>query len=315
MVESTKPLRVIFMATPAFTLPVFEVLTQDKRFEIIAVYTQPDKPAGRHAIPLPPAVKLRASRHDIPVFQPEKFNNPTTIRQIELLEPDIILVFAYSHFLPKEVLAIPKFGCVNIHPSLLPRWRGPSPVAFAILNGDKETGVTFMLMNERMDQGPVILRFRAPIAPADNREDLTARLSVLAAERLPSVLIDWTEGKIKAQPQEENNATYSKLLSRPDGRIDWKKTAVEIERQIRAFSPWPGAFCSWGGKQLKILKSSIDSTATLPPGQARIANKNLIVGTARQDIKILALQPEGKKPMNIKDFLNGGPKIDGSILS
>lgn len=305
------PIKTIFMGTPAFTLPAFEVLAHDKRFEIQAVYTQPDRPIGRSGQPMPPPIKLRAQKYDVPVYQPEKISE-TTAAQIKAFGPDLIIVFAYSHIIPKEILEIPKYGCINIHPSLLPRWRGASPVAFAILNNDEKTGVSYMLMDEKLDHGPVIKQVEHKI-PADITTDkLTEDLAILAAQKLVPTLADYINNKIEPQPQNESEATYSKILARDDAKINWSKSAKEIEQQVRAFYPWPGTYGSWDDKKIKILKAALGpSEPKLSPGQVM----DDLVGTADGNLKLAEVQLEGKKPMPIQQFINGYQEFKNSQLS
>jgi methionyl-tRNA formyltransferase len=305
------PIKIIFMGTPAITLPAFEVLAQDEKFEILAAYTQPDRPIGRSSEPMPPAVKIRAQKHDIAVYQPEKISE-TTIEQVKSYNPDLIIVFAYSHIIPKEILDIPKYGCVNIHPSLLPLWRGASPVAFAILNGDKKTGVSYMLMDEKLDHGPIIHQIEHDIPAGITTNKLTENLAILAAQNLSKTLINYVEGKLEPKKQDHSRATISKELNKKDGKIDWHKPAQEIINQINAFTPWPGTYCIWEDKTLKIINAVLASDdPKLEPGQTN----NSIVGTGKGNIKLIEVQLEGKKAMPIEQFINGYHDFQNSQLS
>lgn len=299
------------MGTPAITLPAFEVLAQDEKFDIVAVYTQPDRPIGRSDKPIPPAVKISAQKHDIAVYQPEKISE-TTIKQIESFNPDLIVVFAYSHLIPKDILEIPKYGCVNVHPSLLPKWRGASPVSFAILNGEKKTGVSYILMDEKLDHGPIIHQIEHDIPANITANQLTEDLATLAANNLRNILIDYIEGKLKPEPQDDSAATFSKEIKKEDGRINWNKSAQKVINQINAFTPWPGTYCIWQNKKLKIIKAMAESNnRKLEPGQA----KGSVVGTGSGSIKLLEVQLEGKKAMPIEKFINGYQDFQNTYLS
>lgn len=299
------------MGTPAITLPAFEVLAQDDKFDLMAVYTQPDRPIGRSSEPMPPAVKIRAQKHDIAVYQPEKISE-TTIEQIKSFNPDLIVVFAFSHIIPKEILEIPKYGCVNIHPSLLPKWRGASPVSFAILNGEKKTGVSYMLMDEKLDHGPIIHQIEHNIPAGITTNKLTEDLAIIAAKNLSKTLVDFIEGKLEPKPQDDSKATVSKELNKEDGKINWNKPAQEIINQINAFTPWPGTYCIWEDKTLKILNALLASDdPKLEPGQV---NKDL-VGTSQGNIKLMEVQLEGKKAMAIEQFINGYQDFQNTQLS
>ena len=305
------PIKTIFMGTPAITLPAFEVLTQDDKFDLLAVYTQPDRPIGRSSEPMPPAVKIRAQKHDIAVYQPEKVSE-TTIEQIKSFKPDLIVVFAFSHIIPKEILEIPKHGCVNIHPSLLPLWRGASPVSFAILNGEKKTGVSYMLMDEKLDHGPIIHQIEHDIPAGITTNKLTEDLATIAAQNLSKTLIDFVEGKLEPKPQDDSKATVSKELNKEDGKINWNKPAQVIINQINAFTPWPGTYCMWEDKKLKVLKALLASDdLKLEPGQT----KNELVGTGDANIKLMEVQLEGKKSMAIEQFINGYQDFQNAQLS
>jgi len=307
------PIKTIFMGTPAFVLPAFEVLVKDERFDVVACYTQPDRPVGRSGAPLPPPVKVRAQKHDVPVYQPEKIGK-TTIEQIRMLNPDLIIVFAYSQILPKELLDIPKYKCVNIHPSLLPRWRGASPITFAILEGDEKAGVSYMLMDEKLDHGPIIKQFEIQVSDKDDAESLLKNLSKIAADNLAATLIDYIEGHIKPKPQDHGQAVYSRTLSREDARIDFTKPAIEIERQVRALRPWPGTYFEWDNRRIKVLDLRLSEDEKLESGHTKKIDDKLLIGTGQGNIELKIIQPEGKKEMDVIEFLNGNPSFADTIL-
>jgi len=310
-----------FALTPY--LPSFSLSLRGP-FRPALVITAPDKPVGRKRVLTSPPVKILAEKYGIPVLQPEKvINYKFTIGSYE---PDLIVVAAYGQILPKEVLEIPKYGCLNLHPSLLPRWRGPSPIQFTILNGDEETGVTIILMNEKMDQGPIIANSKFKIQNLKiTYKELEKELAGLGAKLLIKTIPKWIEGKIEPTPQDESKATYTKILRKTDGKIDWKKSAIDIERQIRAFEIFPGSFCLWPNPKnnrelkIKILKASVSLQKNHGPfgikGKTFLAPDNKIaVQTGKDFLIIEKLQLEGKKPTTSKEFLNGHPDFIGTIL-
>lgn len=309
------PIKTIFFGTPAFTLPAFDVLYFDQRFNVEAVYTQPDKPIGRKKILMPPPVKLAALKKDIPVFQPESLKNGITAKQVEQMQPGLIVVFAYGQIFSQDILEIPRFGCINIHLSLLPRWRGATPVANAIMSGDKLTGVTYMLMDMRLDNGPIISQIKESIKPFDNSATLTERLAVIAADNLIEVLVDYIDGRIISVPQVDKRATVCKIFTRGQGHVDWGKSAVAIDRQIRALFPWPGTFSEWKGKRLKIINAEVGpSMPVLKPGEVGKIDGLVLVGTGQGNLILKNIQFEGGKVMSGDDFLNGHSDFLGSKL-
>lgn len=280
--------KIIFIGTPEFGAIILEKLMANG-YSPVAVITASDKPAGRKQIITPPPTKISAQKYNIPVLQPEILANYKL--EITNYKPDLIVVAAYGQILPQEILEIPKHGCLNVHPSLLPKYRGATPIQSAILNGDKETGVTIMLMDEGMDTGPILTQRKTIIGPQETAKQLHDRLAQLGSELLIDVIPDWVNGKIEPILQNEKEATYTKILTRNDGEIDWEKSPQEIDRQVRAYNPWPGTFAFWKRKkktiQLKILQTGLE--------------KNKLI--------IKTVQPEGKKPMSFQDFLRGNPNF------
>ena len=292
-----KKLKIIFMGTPDFAAPALKQLVSNN-YEISAVITAPDKPIGRKQEVTPPPIKKLALQYKIPVLQPEKILNsswpkPDLKSQILNLNPDLIVVSAYGKIIPKEILDIPQYGSLNIHPSLLPKYRGPSPIQFAILNGEKITGATIMLMDEKMDHGPILAQEKIEIPSDETSQTLHDKLAQLGADLLIKTIPQYVQGEIKPKPQDEKNASYTKILTREDGKIDWRKSAESIERQIRAFTPWPGAW-TIDGKRLKILK-------------AKVVDKKdgLTFKTKRGYLLLEMVQPEGKKTMSGEEFIRG----------
>lgn len=310
-------LKIIFMGTPEFGAIILEELIKGG-YPPVLVITAPDKPVGRKQIITPPPVKISAQKYNIPVLQPEKILNLKS--EILNLNPDLIIVAAYGQILPKEILEIPKYGCLNVHPSLLPRWRGASPIQYTILNGDKETGITIILMTEKVDKGDIIAISKFQITnPKITCPELLKELANLGAKLLVKTIPKLVKNEIKPKPQNGLKATYSKILKKKDGKIDWKKPAEYIERQIRTFYPWPGSFCFLDEKQIKILKADVlKQTKNGPfgsPGKTFLApNDKIAVQTGKDFLVIEKLQFEGKKPMSSEEFLRGHLKFIGKIL-
>src|SRR5262245_34869863 len=250
-----RSMRIVYLGTPGFAAIPLEALARDERYELVGVVTQPDRPAGRSDRPQPSPVKRKVAELglDIPVLQPETLRDPDAVAQLAALRPDAGVVAAYGEILRKSVLEIPPLGYLNIHPSLLPRHRGPAPVVGAILAGDAEAGVTVMRLESKMDAGPILAQQRVPLAPNARAGALTTQLFELGAAMLVEALAAYAAGQIAPVPQDESQATYTRLLQKSDGAIDWGAPAAQIERMTRAYDPWPGAYTSWRGQPLKII--------------------------------------------------------------
>ena len=312
-------MRLVFMGTPTFAVPVLAGLTGLERCEVVAVYTPPDRPAGRGRQSQSSPVKDFAVEHGLPVKQPANFRSAETQAELAAQEPDAIIVAAYGKLLPKPVLEVAPLGCLNIHPSLLPRHRGPSPVATTILNGDRVTGVTVMLLDEGMDTGPLIAQHEFFLKGDETAEGLTAALFELGGKVLAESLPQWRSGELLAEPQDESLASVTRKLERANGLADWTLTADDLERQARAFTPWPGLFTNWNGSGLKLVSVAavFSDSDEFTPGE--------VVGTDHPDIPasvatssgflgLKTVQLEGKRPVNVKDFLNGSSDFIGSRL-
>ncbi len=299
--------RVIFMGTPLFAVPSLKAIV-DAGFEVRAVVTQADKPRGRGLAPLPSAVKEEALKYGIEVMEPLRASHPGFIDRLKTLTPDFIAVVAYGKILPQAILEIPKKGCVNLHASLLPKYRGAAPINWAIINGEKETGVTTMLMDKGMDTGPMLLKEKAPIGEDDTAEDLSKRLSDAGAPLLVRTLeLVWLD-KIKPENQNNSEATYAPILKKEDGRVDWAKKADEIKDFVRGLYPWPGAYTYWRDKLIKIHAGKAD--LSLNNG----AQAGAVIGVTKEDItvacgkgafKITELQPENKRRLTAGEFIQG----------
>ncbi|MDH3674022.1 MAG: methionyl-tRNA formyltransferase [Anaerolineae bacterium] len=310
--------RIIFMGTPEFAVPPLTGLIRSassKTWQVVAVVTQPDRPKGRGKQLAPPPVKIVANQAGIDVWQPASLRAEEVVADLAALEPDLIVVAAFGQILRKDVLAIPRHGSINVHASLLPRWRGASPVTAAIRAGDTETGLTIMLMDEGMDTGPIIARHAVAIAGDQTGGSLTKLLAERGAELLVEILPAWLAGQIDPQAQDDRLATTTHLLKKQDGKIDWTQPAQEIERQVRAFSPWPGTFSHGPRGQIKILTVEVADEASRPasglsgPGTVFQHHKQILVVTGAGTIRLLAVQPAGKKVMPAEAMINGQPEL------
>ena len=282
---------ILFIGTAELACPCLEAVHRLAGHELIGVITQPDKPKGRSLQLSPPPVKATAGKLGLPVSQPVKIRE--TVEAIRARQPDLIVVVAYGQILPKALLEIPARGCINVHTSLLPRWRGASPIQSAILAGDSETGVTTMFMDEQLDHGDIILQRREPIRPDDTGATLHDRLATLGAELLAETLTlsDWPR-----RQQDETQVTHARKFAKADGRIDWMKSAIEIDRQVRAFNPWPGAFTDRDGILLKIWRVELVSPTTTGGD---------IVYTGAGALRLLEVQPAGGKRMSFAAYARG----------
>jgi len=308
-------LRFVFMGSPQFAVPPLEYLLANS-YQVAAVYTQPDRPAGRGRDLVSPPVKRVAESRGLTVVQPASLKEAGAVEQLEGFNPDVIVVAAFGQILPKPVLTMPRLGCLNIHPSLLPRFRGASPVASAILAGDWFTGVSIMVMDEGLDTGPVLARAQIPISGGDTTGSLTAKLSWLGAGLLGEVLVSWTRGELTPQPQDAGEATYCGPITKEEGEIDWRLSAVDIWRRVRAYQPWPGCYTRWRGKQLKIIEAvPLPEESTSKAGQVVALTKaGFGVGTGEGVLGVLRVQLEGKKSLSADEFLRGQRDFIGTVL-
>jgi methionyl-tRNA formyltransferase len=310
------PIRVIFLGTPAFAAIPLEALAADARYQVVGVVTQPDRPAGRGRAPEPPPVKRAAVRLGIPVLQPGTLRDPAAAEQLAALRPDAGVVAAYGEILRKQVLAIPPLGYLNIHPSLLPRHRGPTPVPGAILAGDAETGVTVMLLDAKMDSGPILAQQRVPLPPDARGDQLTEELFRLGAALLLEALARYAAGELAPTPQDDIQATYTKMLKKDDGAIDWAADAIQIERMTRAYHPWPGAQTSWRGQPLKVIAARAHSewAGAAAPGALLPQADGVWVATGAGALELLTVQPAGKRPLAAADWRRGLREIERARL-
>jgi methionyl-tRNA formyltransferase len=314
-------MRIVFMGSPQAAVPVLELLVSNQH-QVLAVYTPPDREAGRGRNPLPPPVKEAALGLGLQVVQIANFKGPDPIRQLAGFEAEAIVVAAFGALLPAEVLEICPFGCLNIHPSLLPRYRGAAPVAAAILAGDEFAGVSVMRLDAGLDSGPIFSQGQVSISSEDSAGGLTERLFQVGGRMLLEVLAELPQGKLRARSQGSDGVSYAPELKKEAGKIDWSLPAVEIWRRVRAFQPWPGAYASWEGKQIKVLEAlPVESrlsaikgeVVALPPAHPYRAAVG--VGTGQGILAILKLQMEGKRPMSGEEFRRGQRDFQGAILS
>ena len=308
------PLRIIFMGTPQFACPTLQMLI-DRGENIVAAVTQPDRPKGRGQLMQPPPVKALAEQHGIPVLQPLKVRAAEAIEEIRACSPDLIVVIAFGQILPKALLDIPRYGCINVHASLLPRYRGAAPINWCIINGETETGITTMMMDVGLDTGDMLLKKRIPIFPEDTASTLHDRLSVLGAETMSATLDLLKEGKLTPEKQDDSLSCYAPMLKKELGEIRWDSSSSTIINLVRGVTPWPGAYTKIDNKVLKIHAARAGS-ATGAPGLILAAGRDGIeVACADGSIIIEEMQLEGKKRLKAAEFLAGCRIEPGSVFS
>ncbi|CAH8709656.1 methionyl-tRNA formyltransferase [Paenibacillus thiaminolyticus] len=311
--------KIVFMGTPEFAVASLRTLIQEG-YEIAAVVTQPDRPVGRKRVLMPTPVKAEALQHGLTVWQPEKLRTSDTVDDIRALQPDLIVTAAYGQILPKAVLDIPRLGCINVHGSLLPKYRGGAPIQRSIMNGETVTGVTIMYMAEGMDTGDMISRVEVPIGADDNAGTMFAKLSEAGADLLRRTLPDIIAGRVEAVPQPHDEATYAPNLKREDERIDWTRSAEQIANQVRGLVPFSGAFTTWSGEVFKVWacrpEPAAAGEAAAAPGTVLTAGTDgLRIQTGQGILSLLEVQPAGKKAMPASEFLRGGKMEQGTVLS
>ncbi len=310
--------RVVFMGTPEFAVPCLKGLIEAGE-DVVAVATQPDKPKGRGKHLAPPPVKELSLRYNIPLLQPERIKDEVFINTIKKFSPDVIVVVAYGKILPETILNIPPKGCINVHASLLPKYRGAAPINMAIMNGEKETGVTTMLMDEGMDTGDMLLAERVEIKDDDTAASLHDRLKEVGAGLLLKTINGIESGTIKRIPQDDSQASYAPMLKKEDGRIDWTIGAEGIRNLIRGLNPWPGAYTRWEGMQIKIFKTERvkgqGSRVKEEPGTIiNVSPDGICVAAGRDALLITELQPENRNRMSVSEFIKGYRIVKGQIF-
>jgi len=303
-------IRVVFMGSPDFALPSLSMLA--KNYQVVGVVTQPDRASGRGRELKAPPVKVLAQTLDIPILQPQKLREPESMQQLQAWQPDLIVVAAFGQILRKDILDLPRYGCINVHASLLPRWRGAAPINAAVLAGDEETGVTIMKMDVGLDTGPMLAKRPIRIKPDDTAGSLFEALSTLGADLLIETLPAYLDGKIPPQPQPEEGASYAPMLKKEDGRLDFSQPVVELERRIRAMNPWPGAWFEWDGNLLKVGRGVVGEGQSSMVGGRLIFEGRPAVSCADGVLILEEVQPPGKKMMSGKAFLSGARNWDSS---
>lgn len=315
-------IRIVYAGTPDFSVPALSALVHSNH-EVVAVYTQPDRPAGRGREPRPSPVKLKAIEHHLPVFQPASLRNAEEQQRLAELRPDLMVVTAYGLLLPTSVLNIPRLGCINIHASLLPRWRGAAPIQRSILAGDMKTGITIMQMDKGLDTGAMLAKTECVIETGDTGSSLHDRLMAIGSDTLMKILPSIINGEIHAEIQDDNLATYAGKLSKQEAEIDWSEDAMQIERRVRAYNAWPVAFTHWLKKSakkettetLRVWKSlAIEDDSNGSAGEVIYSGRDGIdVCTGNGVLRLLQVQPSGKKPMSAADFSNAHD-LRGQVL-
>lgn len=307
-------MKIVFMGTPEFAVPSLNALLSSKK-DVAAVVTQPDKPSGRGKKLTPPPVKVQALKAGLTVLQPERIKDEAFVNALREINPDVIVVAAYGRILPKDIIQLPRYGCINVHASLLPRYRGAAPINWAIINGEKETGITIMQMDEGLDTGGILLQKGIEITKEDTAGTLTEKLSGLGAGLLIEGLNAIEKGEIKAIPQDNSKASYAPMLKKEDGQIDWTKGAEDIYNMVHGMDPWPGAFTYYKGELWKAWKVRHGNTGKGRPGEILAADRDRIdVASKDSVISIIEIQPANKKRMPVSEFLRGHKVEAGVIL-
>lgn len=295
--------RVVFMGSPDFALPSLRALSEN--YEIVGVITQPDRPAGRGRELTPPPVKLLALELGLPIIQPKRLSQPEAMQQLQVWSPGLIVVAAFGQILRNEVLLLPRHGCINVHASLLPRWRGAAPIQAAILHGDPQTGVTIMRMDEGIDTGPILSQNIVTISPDDTAGSLSLRLAKVGADLLIDTLPPYLHGELSPQPQSDSGVTYASMLKKQDGLLDFTQNAEDLANRIRAFNPWPGAFMEWKGGLMKIHRAHILQENNTIPGHRKTVANFPAIETGNGTLVLDEVQPAGKRAMPGNVFLHG----------
>ncbi|MBI2882902.1 MAG: methionyl-tRNA formyltransferase [Candidatus Methylomirabilis oxyfera] len=308
-------MRVSFMGTPAFALPSLRALIAAGH-EICLVVTQPDRPAGRGRVPTPPPVKLAAQELKLTILQPEKVGEPAVMSALQVAQPKAIVVVAYGQLLPKPILTLPPHGCLNLHASLLPKYRGAAPIPWAIIQGETVTGVTIMQIEARMDAGPILMQQPEPIGPQDTAGTISERLAVLGAELLCQVLDQIAHRTAQPIPQDERRATYAPKLTVGETHLDWTRNARALDCVIRGLCPTPGAVTSFGGRRVKVLQAEAEATTDSPPGAVCAINraKGVLVAAGQGGLWLSQVQPENRRVMTAAEFASGYHVQPGDVF-
>jgi methionyl-tRNA formyltransferase len=308
-----RSLDLVFMGTPEFAVAILSALIAAGH-HILAVYTQPPRPAGRGHRPQPSPVQELAERHGIPVHGPATLRDPAAQAEFAAISADAAVVAAYGLLLPRPVLDAPRLGCINVHASLLPRWRGAAPIQRAILEGDDETGVTIMQMDEGLDTGPILLREAIPIGPKETGGQLAERLAALGSRTIVEALDSLARGLIHPDPQPSEGASYAAKLRREEARLDWRRPAASLERQVLAFDPWPGAYFEGRGERIRVLAADAEPRAASDAAPGTVLDERLSIACGEGMFRPLRLQRAGRAPLDVTAFLRGFALPPGTIL-
>ncbi|MBQ8741253.1 MAG: methionyl-tRNA formyltransferase [Clostridia bacterium] len=306
-------MRIVFMGTPDYAAVTLQKLI-DEKCDIVAVFAQPDKPVGRKQVLTPPETKVLAEKYDIPVFQPKTLRDGEAYSILKELNPDAIVVVAYGKILPKEILDLPKYGCINGHASLLPKFRGSAPIQWAIVNGEKQTGITTQLMDEGIDTGDILETAVVDIGEEETAEELFDRLSVISADLMISTLKNAKEGTLNPVKQNEADATYAPIIKKEMAHLDFTKTADEICNTVRGFYSWPCAYCFINGKRIKVIKAKKTNLSSDECGIVIASDEKLVVSCKDGSVELLTVQPEGAKAMSAQVMLNGHKISEGTVV-
>lgn len=307
-------MKIVFMGTPDYAAVTLQKLI-DENYDIAAVFAQPDKPVGRKQILTPPATKLLAQQYDIPVFQPKTLRDGESYKILKEISPDAIVVVAYGKILPKEILELPRYGCINGHASLLPKLRGASPIQWSIVTGENITGVSTMLMDEGMDTGDILETAVTEIGADETAEELFDRLSVISANLMITTLKKAEEGSLKPKKQNESEATYAPIIKKEMAHLDFTKTANEICNAVRGFYSWPCAFCFINEKRIKVIKATVSNMVGDKCGVVISSDEKLIISCKDTSVELITVQPEGAKAMSAAQMLNGHKIPIGTAVS
>lgn len=310
-----KPIEIVFMGTPDFAVPSLEALL-DRGYRVVLVVTQPDRPRGRGKKLEPPPVKVVAFTRGLEIDQPESVSGPGFVDMLKLISPDLIVVTAYGHLISKEIIDIPPMGCINVHASLLPKYRGAAPVNWAIIRGETITGITTIMIDEGMDTGDILLVREIPILDDETAGELLDRLSITGGELLVETIEGLMDGSVTPVPQEHKEMTLAPLFTKEDGRIDWGRRPDEIKNQVRGMSPWPGAFTTINGEKLKVFRVEVTGSdeGGLPGEVSGVVDEGIVVSAGGGPVLITELQAPGKKRMRASDFLRGKKIEVGTVL-
>lgn len=314
--DMNEKIKTIFIGTSKIGVPLLKSLNNNDNFDVQLVITQVDRPARRKMELLPPPIKIESTKLSLDIFQPESINDENSIKKIKNINPDVIILFAYGQILKKQILEIPKYGCLNVHGSILPKYRGASPVHAAILGMETKTGICLMKMEEEMDSGPVYKSFTYQIKNNENSLDITNKLADLASKKIPNAIIDVINNKVLPTEQKHSLATYCKKIYKLDGLINWNEDANIINAKIKAYYGWPSAFTYFNKKRLKIIEAkAINMVNKNEVGKIVRINKKILITTGNGSIVPIVVQIEGKKPQPITSFINGNPSFINSILT